>query len=310
MPGQKVTLKQNPVHYRGMSKSRKQGFRKTAKSRRDNSPPPVLYKYLDSNGADKAFSAKGTVSVKFTPPNQFNDPFDCSPGGFKHMPESELRKSIVECMYNHEREFRDKFQHEGLVFEEIVRGYLSGLLAIDNVETARANASGNLFQADFSKGVAILSLSEKNRNLLMWSHYAEQHRGIVLGIKSRAFSRFSTLFVRYSKQRPKMGPGLTDDEDQLKYTTKSPDWEYEAEWRVVAMKLHLCRLDDNGGDDGIFLHEIPPEEIDSVILGIRFEDPVLRWRISDYCAKHPNIKLFQAKQDLHQFQVNLDHLNP
>ena len=115
-------------------------------------------------------------------------------------------------------------------------------------------------------GICSFSLSEKNNileNPLMWSHYAEEHKGVCL------FYQFPTNFINYdrnnifgiSKVEYKENP-LTDwfinnaeeydSLDLIKFlfklgpktlTIKSPPWEYEEEVRMVRPKKGFLKIE-------------------------------------------------------------------
>ncbi|MCA6129139.1 DUF2971 domain-containing protein [Thalassolituus oleivorans] len=103
--------------------------------------------------------------------------------------------------------------------------------------------SGFLKRA-FNK-MGIVSFSETNDNLLMWSHYADNHRGIVVtfntshdffkkdGSKSRQLGR-----VQYRKDRMKAVPlalknGFHMSDSTRIYFEKSDEWIYEKEHRLI-----------------------------------------------------------------------------
>ncbi|MAE36043.1 MAG: hypothetical protein CMH97_12605, partial [Oceanospirillaceae bacterium] len=104
--------------------------------------------------------------------------------------------------------------------------------------------------------MGIVSFSETNDNLLMWSHYADNHRGIVVnfdtsheffkkdGGKSRELGR-----VHYRKDRMKALPqrlknGFHMTDSTRIYFEKSDEWIYEKEHRLIndlyAVDATLC----------------------------------------------------------------------
>lgn len=100
--------------------------------------------------------------------------------------------------------------------------------------------------------VGVVSLSETSRNLLMWAHYADEHRGICIGFDRNVLSeldlgsvyleRYHTLSpvkVNYDNLRVDIKELLKDrdfmyENSILKIlTTKSDDWIYEKEHRCI-----------------------------------------------------------------------------
>lgn len=139
---------------------------------------------------------------------------------------------------------------------------------------ARAQKTGKeIIETQRSKG-AICCFSEMWNQPLMWSHYAESHRGYCLKFKIRheltdAYPDLVPLSVVYTEERPEVSmldlmisaDSLGSDEfrevsdrvfNALWYQ-KSSHWEYEREWRVNArsesgagyktvMCLELCEV--------------------------------------------------------------------
>jgi hypothetical protein len=98
----------------------------------------------------------------------------------------------------------------------------------------------------------IFCATRRKDNLLMWAHYAEQHRGVVLGFKpDPAVDSFLCLLepVSYSAVRPSFydpidplqgaRPKIEDMRAFNRYltATKSLDWAYEEELRLVVPSL-------------------------------------------------------------------------
>jgi hypothetical protein len=93
-----------------------------------------------------------------------------------------------------------------------------------------------------NKDFGLICFSEEWSNLLLWSHYADKHRGIALGFDvaeqdifrvSYESKRFEIPFCCKTKQ-------IIGGEEVLEalLSTKSVDWKYEAEHRF------FCRLSE------------------------------------------------------------------
>ena len=99
---------------------------------------------------------------------------------------------------------------------------------------------------DLFDRTGIISLTETKRNLLMWSHYADSHKGMVIefDIKNEFFnaprgdSSFEGLVhrVRYDRDRPDDVKGWHEW-----FIYKSDEWIYEREHRLL-IPLHQCSL--------------------------------------------------------------------
>ncbi|MFM4770171.1 DUF2971 domain-containing protein [Aeromonas veronii] len=86
----------------------------------------------------------------------------------------------------------------------------------------------------------IISFTESYNNLLMWSHYADEHKGIVIEFDYHALkTHFNKILsvsnsierVLYNRERHEVLPCTTSPKRNL--LTKSDDWIYEKEHRVI-----------------------------------------------------------------------------
>ncbi len=95
----------------------------------------------------------------------------------------------------------------------------------------------------------ITSFSETQRNLLMWAHYASQHKGVCIGYSSELLKENEENMLRkvnydsvlYDEEYLEHLDLITDfDSDEINdfcnhlFTTKSNDWSYEKEHRYVS----------------------------------------------------------------------------
>lgn len=104
--------------------------------------------------------------------------------------------------------------------------------------------------------IGIFSLTETDTNILMWAHYTNSSKGIAIGFKVENGKKLKDnnhcVQVQYSDELPKFeGEGLITsisfmangeniqkiefEDHNLKnaVSTKSPEWEYEKEWRYI-----------------------------------------------------------------------------
>ena len=199
--------------------------------------------------------------------------------------------------------------------------------------TARSMVKKHLeeFQKDKTRRYAVLSLSRINNNLLMWAHYCDSHRGFVIGFDSEnaffqtmRFNAFSVLAeVHYSDQRPVMpAPARWDgspeqlveaigEEDlaELFFYTKSSDWAYEEEMRMIANPEIADRLGAGADGENIYLYRFPPECVREVILGIRVDRAERDQIVSVVREKYDQAKLFQAKLNPERFNLDIEALD-
>ncbi|MBD8476457.1 DUF2971 domain-containing protein [Pseudomonas sp. CFBP 8770] len=177
------------------------------------------YKYLPFTEGSLKMITEGTL--KFTCPLEFNDPFDCMPA---YSPESinevhVTRPGLIRAVAN----FHD------VTFEE------AHAIAIEN---ARRDVESGKFLRGLISGLGVVSLSRTATNVLMWSHYAEHHKGFVVELEISMDAPLQLLEqtmpfpVVYNASRPVLDWANGFDLDRY-FLTKSQDWEYEQEERIL-----------------------------------------------------------------------------
>ncbi|EIV8503604.1 DUF2971 domain-containing protein [Vibrio parahaemolyticus] len=187
--------------------------------------------------------------LRLTPPNDLNDPFDAKPSL------EAIRRKAAFMVDQH---------GEGA-------GLLTDVGLLDHVDIV------DYLKSELSK-YGIISLTEDPYNLLMWSHYADEHKGVVVGydeldtmilVSGDCLSKYEPatsmpLPVRYTRQRP---DDKIDDEYiyeiaeksffQQIALVKSDDWIYEKEHRIL---LPLSQA-----DVAILRADVPQSIVESVL---------------------------------------------
>ncbi len=85
----------------------------------------------------------------------------------------------------------------------------------------------------------VVSLSETHRNILMWAHYADEHRGLCIGYHTNGFetSKINYDSSRYDPIDDHLNIGdfniWTNQVAKKILTTKSDEWIYEKEHRII-----------------------------------------------------------------------------
>lgn len=167
----------------------------------------------------------------FSDPLTFNDPYDCN-----------LQIDIE----NSEEEIRDFFTTRRN--ELIINGdsRWQNLNINEKVKLFRDDPAlqkktiHDIFLNEIIPGYGICCFSEDEMNMLMWSHYADSHKGLCLVfdiLHDRKFFRIP-LQVEYPPSYPKFNYiryKKTKENLLIQFLlgTKSQDWNYESEVRVV-----------------------------------------------------------------------------
>ena len=209
--------------------------------------PNILYKYLDFEGG-KAMLEKH--SLKYCPINELNDPFEFMPGGYDMTYQSLARQADIVFQQNKEKYLDEimcrlgrKLTDEELELEmERFHSYI-----VKSIYDGMQNRDWQSFINNASAKYGVLSLCEEATNILMWSHYADEHKGIVIGIDSSVLRNPQKVW--YNSCRPKLKASFDSNEDEYKnavlniMTTKALEWQYEHEWRCIEKLDRLDKVD-------------------------------------------------------------------
>lgn len=126
----------------------------------------------------------------------------------------------------------------------------------------------------------------------MWSHYADSHKGICIGFDSQ--HSFFKDYVKneeykliekviYSKNRVKLPMRRRQEKLILKnYFTKSVDWKYEKEIRIIS-PINLAIKDNQ--NENVYLINVPHSAVSEIIIGNKVL-PENEIEIRKFCEKN------------------------
>lgn len=180
--------------------------------------PASLYKYY--NDDPRNLEAVKNNQMWYSAPCNFNDVFDCT----LTIDEKDIFDSALR-MFSNKMEVR-----MGSQMWKKARGTV--------------NQQIKKFRSDFEDlrtRMGITCLSETDDSLLMWAHYAKNHSGICVEYELLEFSdklHFSPVPIVYSDERVSIHTLENLENDMLglfieSLTSKSPEWSYEKEWRII-----------------------------------------------------------------------------
>lgn len=227
-------------------------------------------------------------TIKFTSPLDFNDPFDCLP----HYDTT----SISQITHTRPDLYKAIGDRQGLSPAKRLQEKGKFVMQL------RKRIEDGSFARDLLGDLGVVCLSRNALNILMWSHYADFHRGLVLefripimGIHKDlllATDRLLPLPVCYTVNRPYIKLGIEDHPDDLfnkVALTKSIDWKYEKEERVI----------DHQRGPGIYKYR-RDEILCSVIAGLKMREDNYTYleSVVDHISREsvPNLSLFKAQE--------------
>ena len=131
----------------------------------------VLFKYgsLDEH-SEELFS---TPTVWFSSPASLNDPFECRPSVAFNGSENQIIDGIVRAIRT-----QSPFMPANIATAYAVSRVREGR---HNDPKTWENLRADLISA-LSRDLGIYCLTKANDNILMWAHYAKNHKGYCLGL--------------------------------------------------------------------------------------------------------------------------------
>lgn len=254
-----------------------------------------LYKYCALSDEYTLSNLKNDI-VHYSIPKFFNDPFDCFCG---YNPNTYMEEVLIGILLQEYADMDDELQEclykiilnkplderESVLFSNFMKlkdncgvdkeSFFSNdsetrirnlykLLTKNNddqkfLEVCKKTVFQERMYTAINQTFVITCFCEIHDNPLMWSHYADRHRGICieydLNMLPNNHSLLKTLYpVNYSKKRPCLPTGITLDahselviniptltREQIVKTliTKSTVWASEKEWRSIDCASNL-----------------------------------------------------------------------
>jgi hypothetical protein len=275
----------------------------------------ILYKYCDQVGVVKILES---LELKLPFISEVNDPLECMPLFYWGEDISALERKCLSSLRNNNMvpsaDFRERIQQ---IFND---GDFRKKLLKDMKKHQK--------YWNEHKG-CLVSVSETSRNMVMWAHYANRHKGVVLGID------FDNIFkekegiqmdpVEYHEERQKIDILMDHHskewlEEMMKsLLIKSVDWKYEKECRNIFLVDDLEKLQEKGlaclrkfkkvwfvlkGKKAWFLR-LHPSSIKEIVFGLYAEESLKTdIRKFKYRQELQHVKLYNAvESDTYDFNL-------
>jgi hypothetical protein len=156
------------------------------------------------------------------------------------------------------------------------------------------------FKTKMSRRWGAICLSRAWYNPMLWSHYADQHRGMCLGFdvpdKKVVPVTYDAHRLELDLERKLSKPGGDDTIGLRLMTTKFEGWDYEDEVRL------FVALSESDLETGMYFYGIGREIVlKEIILGAR--STMTRPAIAKLLPKDQSIKVIKARIDFDRFTV-------
>lgn len=287
-----------------------------------------FFKYMSASTAKLVLKNR---TLRYSRPNLLNDPFDiqfnmeikANPADVKALALEKLWRvydeqivsdsnNILGILIRALRHQIPVMSHDNFVREfssSFDDGFANMLATLPSVH----RDARNLIQRS-----KILCLTIRPDNVLMWSHYSDNHKGVVL--RFRSIPAFDTPYglakpIRYIDSVPPLldaeqlagifsGTLSIQDAGILDRTvyTKFTAWSYEQEWRLSAGQ---GREPDRDFEDCLFGRN----DIDGIIFGLRTSQADKDELIS-LTSRYPNISIMNASRSMSDFILNIEEIAP
>lgn len=236
-----------------------------------------------------------TWRIYCSSPNAFNDPWDCKPHFNSDVladPDENIR---------HVEWAVDVCSRKAPMSAEAIERMRITLLTDRARASDLLNQISNALAPEINSRYRIYCLGPDVGNLLMWAHYADNHRGVCLEFGLRNYVLCGALKCQYLQEFPFMKIYNNSDEaNLLTLLAKSDVWSYEREYRLVAQERSVAVKDaDTLITDQSFL-QLPPDALRSVIVGCQADYDNIQALVKRIA---PQVKVKQAVRVPNRYQL-------
>lgn len=241
--------------------------------------------------------------LRITQPADLNDPFEFLPA----IPSIEDFTLLFEKIYKERVAQIDKLKvdkkEKSELKNEQLREYKTQVRKLKN------NEDGNVktfflerAKKNLNTHLGILSLTRRWDSTLMWAHYTNSHKGLCIGFDSQNpfFSAYRQIAdkekifmpVAYRDERIQVPIEKGVSIDFQVVLSKSKDWEYEEEERLLVMLRQASKVIPAEPYD-ICLYKVPHNLVKEIVVGVNFPNDKFEI-VKAFCIKN-NIDLFRCK---------------
>lgn len=279
----------------------------------------LFYKYQPANY--NLFENLKNKQLYFRDPRSYNDPLDSKVKGYLKA----TRKKWKDYINKIHPPPRPEFKQLADITIDIY--LMDGTLSKEENLLVQENPNDRIDYCPLT-----CCLSEESDNILMWSHYANGHKGVCLSFKSKykpkpklrrkpeyqltVNSEFSPVFpIEYKLDRPEP-INLVDDflanyshlSDSLLFDfllTKSPCWSYEKEYRMFLTEPEIQNK-----------VSFEKEELEGIIFGLRVNygdartiTKIIEKHYYDIPIKFYKTQISENKYTLEKIEIDNDEID-
>lgn len=284
--------------------------------------PEIFYKYASPQAA---LAILRNRSLQWSAPELFNDPFDVQFDMHVEPFEEQLIDTCVDLMIDiylgkEAPSLRNPMgwtldvlrKTLGTIPLQDFRSRIRPVVAEQYEKFESTLEKTHVELREYMKGWRVLCLSKVPDDILMWSHYAQNHSGVVLGFKY--IEELDGVWaaahpVRYESKMPRLATPV----EQIRFLagcadldvkdvffrsilTKASNWSYEQEWRIFDVAF---------SGSGLEYRQFNENELSSVILGCRASPSLVNEILELVAANYGNASIIQASKSKREFMLEL-----
>lgn len=253
--------------------------------------PKYLYRYrsLDGPGLLNVERVLVHDEVYMTSPANLNDPFDCVVSLDFEAPDNVWHDYFKRLSQRKQPNLSEN-EHEIFALNAIKSGDYK------NKEKHLQVLEG--LQKDVNS-TGIFCLTERNDCILMWSHYANCHKGICFEFAADTLDPLIGQSQRVNYLPFFQKAHIIDTpEAQVNriLLSKAKCWAYEAEWRKIDT------------ENGYGLKYLNPTTLTGVILGCKISEPHQKSILEWVSNRNVPTRVYKAKQSPDGFRIEIEEL--
>lgn len=238
-----------------------------------------IFKYTSIN--EWSIKSLRDRDIFMNAPCRFNDPYDFAPNmKMQNLSYQELYECYEKLSNGRpiRKIFHGPMQRDFLI-HEITRRLRRGIRA------SIKHASENLGVSCFSESKDII---------LMWSHYADHHKGMCIEFDTKEQPFPSLCKVEYEIEFPEVNPIFAIREDFNIYMkffiTKYIEWNYEREWRLIVPEADSKQT-------------YSAKAIKAIYFGSRAKESDIKIICQIARTHNPEVKLYKSKMSNTKFEL-------
>lgn len=282
-----------------------------------------------SCGTAKAVLENSTL--RWTKPSEFNDPFDHQVSFKFNFSKEELAESLfkeIERLVYSDMEVayvEETLLNKMVVMLKAVKDKIPKPELLSQLEKGCIESSENLefyiskindlLESTLNQS-RVLCVAETNENVVMWSHYADSHKGISLRLEC-VDEVDTSLLVAKPVTYTDTFPSFIELDEHVKYLTgqqsskvssffmnaaylKHSDWAYESEWRLHRPhEYEHGEFSDWAEDITVF---------GAIYFGCRIDPSHASDLMELIETKYPKMEVFQAKVSKFDFKLEFERI--